>query len=43
MALHELAIIFAPFGYGGTAGMSFDMAKWLVIAFVIPAIIALLL
>ncbi len=37
------AIIFAVLGDGGIAGMSFDMAEWLVIGFIILAIIALIL
>lgn len=48
MALLELAIAFfilaliaGVLGAGGIAGMSMDIAKWLIIAFVILAIISL--
>ncbi len=48
MALLELAIGFfilalvaGVLGAGGVAGMSMDIAKWLVIAFVVLAVLSL--
>lgn len=48
MALLELAIAFfilalvaGALGAGGVAGLSMDVAKWLIIAFVVLAIISL--
>jgi len=38
-----LAIIAAALGAGGVAGMSMDIAKWLVIIFVILAVVSFLL
>lgn len=38
-----LAIIAAALGFGGVAGLSMDIAKWLVVIFVVLAIIALIL
>ena len=38
-----LAIVAAALGFGGVAGVSMDVAKWLVIIFVVLAIIALVL
>lgn len=48
MAILELAIAFfilalvaGALGAGGVAGMSMDVAKWLIIAFVVLAVISL--
>ncbi len=48
MALLELAIAFAilaivagVLGAGGVAGLSMDIAKWLIIAFIILAVLSL--
>lgn len=48
MALLELAIAFfvlalvaGVLGAGGVAGLSMDIAKWLVIAFIVLAILSL--
>ncbi|NHN57583.1 DUF1328 family protein [Halorussus rarus] len=38
-----LAIIAAALGAGGIAGLSMDIAKWLVIAFLVLAAISLVL
>jgi uncharacterized membrane protein YtjA (UPF0391 family) len=38
-----LALIFALLGVRGVAGMSMSVAKWLVIIFIVLAIISLLL
>lgn len=38
-----LAIIAAVLGAGGIAGMSMDIAKWLVIIFIILAVLSLVL
>jgi uncharacterized membrane protein YtjA (UPF0391 family) len=38
-----LAIVAAVFGAQGIAGLSMDIAKWLVIIFVVLAIVSLLL
>ncbi len=38
-----LALVFALLGARGIAGMSMSIAKWLVIIFIVLAIIALLL
>lgn len=38
-----LALVFALLGARGVAGISMDIAKWLVIIFIVLAIIALLL
>ncbi len=38
-----LAIVAAILGAGNVAGMSMDIAKWLVIIFIVLAIISLLL
>ena len=38
-----LAIVAAALGFGGVAGLSMNVAKWLVIIFVVLAIIALVL
>ncbi len=38
-----LAIVAAVLGMWGVAGISMDIAKWLVIAFIILAILSLLL
>lgn len=38
-----LAIIAAVLGFRGVAGLSMTIAKWLIIAFVILAIVSLLL
>ncbi|KUK61267.1 DUF1328 domain-containing protein [Methanoculleus sp.] len=38
-----LALVFAIFGARGIAGMSMSIAKWLVIIFIVLAIISLLL
>jgi uncharacterized membrane protein YtjA (UPF0391 family) len=38
-----LALVFAVLGARGVAGMSMSIAKWLIILFIVLAIIALLL
>ena len=38
-----LAILAALLGAGGVAGLSMDIAKWLVIAFLVLAVISLVL
>jgi len=38
-----LAIVAALLGAGGVAGLSMDIAKWLVIIFVVLAIVSLIL
>jgi len=38
-----LALVFAVLGARGVAGMSMSVAKWLIILFIVLAIIALLL
>lgn len=41
IAFFVLAIIAGLVGAGGVAGMSMDIAKWLIIAFIVLAIISL--
>jgi uncharacterized membrane protein YtjA (UPF0391 family) len=43
IAFFVLAIIAAVLGARGVAGMSMDIAKWLVIVFIILAVISLIL
>ena len=43
IAFFVLAIIAAALGAGGIAGLSMDIAKWLVIAFLVLAAISLVL
>ena len=43
VAFFVIAILAAALGFGGVAGLSMDIAKWLVIIFVVLAIIALIL
>ena len=43
IAFFVLAIIAAALGAGGIAGLSMDIAKWLVIAFLVLAVISLVL
>lgn len=43
VAFFVLAIIAAALGFGGVAGLSMDIAKWLVIIFVVLALVALIL
>ena len=38
-----LAIVAAALGFGGVAGLSMDIAKWLVLIFVVLALVALVL
>ena len=38
-----LAIIAAALGAGGVAGLSMDIAKWLVIIFLVLAVVSLVL
>lgn len=38
-----LAVIAAALGAGGVAGISMDIAKWLIIIFIVLAVISLLL
>lgn len=38
-----LAIVAGVFGAGGVAGMSMTIAKWLVLAFLVLAVVSLLL
>ena len=38
-----LAIVAAVLGAGGVAGLSMDIAKWLVIIFVVLALVSLIL
>ena len=42
IAFFVLAILAGVVGAGGIAGMSMNVAKWLVIAFVVLAILSLL-
>lgn len=41
IAFFVLAIIAGVLGAGGVAGLSMDIAKWLVIAFVVLAVLSL--
>jgi uncharacterized membrane protein YtjA (UPF0391 family) len=41
IAFFVLALIAGAFGAGGVAGMSMDIAKWLIIVFVILAVVSL--
>jgi uncharacterized membrane protein YtjA (UPF0391 family) len=41
IAFFVLALIAGVVGAGGIAGMSMDIAKWLIIAFVVLAIVSL--
>lgn len=43
VAFFVLAIVAAAMGFGGVAGVSMGIAKWLVILFVVLAVIALIL
>ena len=43
VAFFVLAIIAAALGFGGIAGLTMDIAKWLVIIFVVLALVALIL
>jgi uncharacterized membrane protein YtjA (UPF0391 family) len=43
VAFFVLALIAGVLGAGGVAGLSMDIAKWLIIAFVVLAVIALVL
>ncbi|WP_266075574.1 DUF1328 domain-containing protein [Haladaptatus caseinilyticus] len=43
IAFFVLAIIAAVLGAGGVAGLSMDIAKWLVIVFLVLAIISYVL
>lgn len=43
IAFFVLAIIAGVMGAGGVAGLSMDIAKWLVIAFLVLAIISFVL
>lgn len=43
VAFFVLAIIAGVFGQQGIAGMSMEIAKWLIIAFIVLAIISFLL
>ena len=43
IAFFVLAIIAGALGAGGVAGLSMDIAKWLVIAFLVLAAISLVL
>ena len=38
-----LALVAAALGMGGVAGMSMDIAKWMVVVFIVLAVIALVL
>ncbi|WP_132057745.1 DUF1328 family protein [Halorussus amylolyticus] len=43
IAFFVLAIIAGALGAGGVAGLSMDIAKWLVIAFLVLAVLSLVL
>ena len=43
IAFFVLAILAAVLGAGGVAGLSMDIAKWLVIVFLVLAIVSYLL
>ncbi|WP_458186207.1 DUF1328 family protein [Haladaptatus sp. NG-WS-4] len=43
VAFFVLAIIAAAFGAGGVAGLSMDVAKWLVIVFLVLAVLSFVL
>ena len=43
IAFVVLAIIAAVLGAGGIAGLSMDIAKWLIIIFIVLAVVSLLL
>jgi uncharacterized membrane protein YtjA (UPF0391 family) len=43
VAFVVLAIIAGALGAGGIAGLSMDIAKWLVIAFLVLAVVSFLL
>ncbi|RBI63566.1 DUF1328 family protein [Halomicrococcus sp. NG-SE-24] len=43
IAFFVLAIIAGALGAGGVAGMSMDIAKWLVIVFLVLAIVSMVL
>lgn len=43
IAFFVLAIIAGALGAGGIAGMSMDIAKWLVIVFLVLAVVSMLL
>ncbi|WP_368409383.1 DUF1328 family protein [Halorussus gelatinilyticus] len=43
IAFAVLAIIAAALGAGGVAGLSMDIAKWLVIVFLVLAVVSLVL
>ncbi|MFC7081347.1 DUF1328 family protein [Halorussus caseinilyticus] len=43
IAFAVLAIIAGALGAGGVAGLSMDIAKWLVIAFLVLAVVSLVL
>ena len=38
-----LAVVAAVLGFGGVAGLSMNIAKWLVLIFIVLAVIALIL
>ncbi|WP_440007307.1 DUF1328 family protein [Halomicrococcus sp. SG-WS-1] len=43
IAFFVLAIIAGALGAGGVAGMSMDIAKWLVIIFLVLAVVSMIL
>ncbi len=43
VAFFVLAILAGALGAGGVAGLSMDIAKWLVIIFVVLAVVSLVL
>ncbi len=43
VAFLALAIIAGLMGFGGVAGLSMDIAKWLVIIFIVLAVVAFIL
>nr|WP_225741189.1 DUF1328 family protein [Halorussus halophilus] len=43
VAFFVLAIVAGVLGAGGVAGLSMDIAKWLVVAFLVLAVVSFLL
>jgi len=43
IAFFVLAVIAGALGAGGVAGLSMDIAKWLVIAFLVLAVVSLVI
>ena len=43
VVLFVLALVAAAVGMGGVAGISMDVAKWMVVIFIVLAVVALIL